>query len=87
METYDDTLGLLEKLDIVITSCTSIAHAAAAMGKKVFIIVPITAYYTWASTNDTSTIWYGENTKILRQVKHKSWKEPLDQLTNFLKDI
>lgn len=82
---YDDTLACINNLDIVITSCTSIAHAASALGKRTFVLVPVTAYYTWASTTDTSTIWYGDNVTILRQVVHKSWQEPLEQLAEYLK--
>lgn len=85
LETIDDTLAIIHHLDFVVTSCTSVAHMAAAMGKLVYILVPITAYYTWASTFDTSSVWYGDNVKILRQTVHKSWKEPLEQLQKLLK--
>lgn len=84
METIDDTLAIIHHLDVVITSCTSVAHMSAAMGKETYIIVPISAYYTWASTHDTSSIWYGDNVKVLRQVTHKSWDEPLKQLEELL---
>lgn len=84
LTTWKDTLNIINQLDIVITSCTSVAHAAAAMGKRTFIIVPITAYYTWACTNDTTTVWYGDSTTILRQTVIRSWHEPLAQLHEFL---
>lgn len=85
LEHIEDTLAVIHNLDFVVTSCTSIAHMAASMGKKVYILVPISAYYTWASTTDTSSIWYGDNVTVLRQVTHKSWAEPLKQLEEFLK--
>lgn len=85
LETIDDTLAIIHHLDFVVTSCTSVAHMAAAMDKKVYILVPITAYYTWASTHDTSSIWYSDSVTVLRQVTHKSWKEPLEQLQKLLK--
>jgi tetratricopeptide (TPR) repeat protein len=84
MKTYDDTLAIMAHMDVIITSCTSIAHAASAMGLKVIVLVPIAAYYTWCSTTDTSSIWYGENTIVLRQSVHKSWKEPLSQLRDLM---
>lgn len=84
LETIDDTLAVIHHLDFVITSCTSIAHMSAAMGKPTYVIVPISAYYTWASTTDTSSIWYPDNVKVLRQTVHKSWKEPLAQLEELL---
>lgn len=84
LETIEDTLAVISHLDFVVTSCTSIAHMAAAMDKQVYILVPITAYYTWASTTDTSSIWYSDKVKILRQVTHGSWKEPIEQLRQLL---
>jgi len=84
LEHIEDTLAVIHHLDFVITSCTSVAHMAATMGKKTYVLVPITAYYTWASTTDTSSIWYGDNVKVLRQIVHKSWAEPLKQLEDLL---
>jgi len=84
LETFEDTLGIMENLDIIVTSCTSIAHLAGAMGKKVIVIVPITAYYTWSSRDDTTSNWYSKNTTVLRQSVTRSWKEPLEQLKSYL---
>lgn len=85
LEKWEDTLSVINELDIVVTSCTSIAHASAAMGKRTFVLVPITAYYVWASTTDESTIWYGDNVTVLRQTTHKCWKEPLEKLAQYLR--
>lgn len=83
--TFEDTLAIMEHLDIIVTSCTSVAHLAGALGKRTIVLVPITAYYVWASTHDTSSIWYGDNVTVLRQSVTRSWKEPLDQLKKILK--
>ena len=88
LETFEDALGALSQMDIVITSCTSIAHASAALDiGKTIILAPISAYYTWASTTDTSTIWYSNNTKIVRQTKHACWNEPMNQLAEILDNL
>ena len=81
---WESSINIINSLNLVITSCTSIAHVSAALGKPTIVLVPITAYYTWASTTDESSIWYGENLTVLRQTKHKSWKEPLDRLKEIL---
>lgn len=85
LETIEDTLAVIDQMDYIITSCTSIVHMAAAMGKPTIVIVPITAYYTWASTLDQTSIWYPNNVCVLRQCVHKSWKEPFDELSNLVK--
>lgn len=84
LKTIEDTLAIIHHLDCVITSCTSVAHMAAAMGKRTIILVPITAYYTWASTMDTSSIWYGDNVTILRQSVLKDWSGPIKQLSEIV---
>ena len=84
LNTFNETLNVIEKLDIVITSCTSIAHAAAAMGKRTIIFAPISAYYTWCNSWGEKSPWYGDNVTILRQTKPRCWKEPLDRLKDIL---
>jgi hypothetical protein len=81
--TYDDTLSIMNELDLIITSCTSIAHAAAAMGKETICITPISAYYTWCHSCDKSP-WYGNNLTILRQTQPRTWRQPLQQLEEIL---
>ena len=82
MESFEDTLSIINQLDIVITSCTSVAHASASMGKKTIIMIPISAYYVWSHSAKQSP-WYGDNVTLLRQQKPRSWKEPLEELKNF----
>lgn len=85
LQTFEDLLGVMYNLDLIITSCTSVAHAAAAMGKKVIIIVPIMEYYTWAEGKPTSS-WYGDNLRLIRQVTPEVWKEAYTELKNILKE-
>jgi hypothetical protein len=79
LENYEETLGIIENLDVIVTSCTSIAHAAAAMGKRTIVITPISAYYVWCHSTEKSP-WYGDNVTLLRQQKPRVWNEPLSQL-------
>jgi hypothetical protein len=81
---WDDTLDYLDDMDVVVTSCTSIAHAASAMGKKTVVMVPIMNYYTWVNGKEYSD-WYGLDTHVIRQTKPGCWKEPLDELGKYLK--
>jgi len=83
LSSYEDTLGIIENLDYVITSCTSVAHASAAMGKKTLILVPIASYYTWCHSTKQSP-WYGDNVVLFRQKNFKSWKEPIEELKEYL---
>jgi ADP-heptose:LPS heptosyltransferase len=79
-------LDYIWNLDLIITSCTSIAHFAAAMGKRTIVIVPISCYYTWCNPTKKSP-WYGDNLTVLYQEKPRSWKEPLLELETILNEI
>jgi hypothetical protein len=74
MKTWDDTSNIIADLDLVITSCTSIAHLAGAMGIPTWIVVPIMPYYTWVFPGNTSS-WYN-SVKLFRQEKYGKWDEP-----------
>lgn len=83
LKTLPDLFACLNNLDLVITSCTSVAHIAASMGKQVVVIVPISCYYIWCNPTE-NTPWYGDNVKVFYQEKPRSWKEPIAKLKQWL---
>lgn len=83
---WEDTMSALLEMDIIITTCTSIAHISAAMGKTTCIFVPISSYYTWCHTLKQSP-WYGSNVFILRQQKPRTWDEPIGELKLLLSNL
>lgn len=83
---FADTFSIINQMDLVITSCTSIAHIAASMGKEVCVFVPIMEYYVWTSSTGKSW-WYGNNVHLFKQKKPRNWDEPLKQLGEFLNGI
>lgn len=82
---FTDTFSIISQLDLIITSCTSIAHIAASMGKEVCVFVPIMEYYAWTSSTGKSW-WYGDNVHMFKQKKPRNWEEPLKELEKFLND-
>ena len=89
IKSYDDTLALLENLDLVITSCTSVLHASAIVGTKTMGLIPISAYFTWVSPipknrSINTSIWYNDNLRIFKQVTPKSWEEPISEMKKYL---
>ena len=85
LNTLEDTMALINNLDFIITSCTSVLHMAGSQGKKAYLLVPISAYYPWCHTGDKSP-WYGDNLTLLRQEKPRSWAEPMNKLKLKLKE-
>jgi hypothetical protein len=71
---WEDTLAAISNLDIVISSCTSIAHIAAAMGKETWVITPILPYHTWTpGSPDADTSPYYKCVRVFRQDEAKTW--------------
>ncbi len=74
LDTWETTAGVVDNLDIVITSCTSIAHLAAAMGKPVIVMVPVVAYFIWPE-NQNSSYWYHNQVHVIHQTQPRSWQD------------
>ena len=83
IKSWDDTLDYINQMDIVVSSCTSLIHAAGSMGKDSIVIVPILTYYTWAKPG-INTKWYANNLKVLRQTDYDNWNAPLDEFKKLL---
>lgn len=72
LETWEDTAGCIKNLDLVISSCTSIAHLSGAMDHPTWVIVPILPYHVWANGQEHSP-WYTKNTIVFRQTEFNDW--------------
>jgi hypothetical protein len=71
LDSWLNTQQAVASCDLVITSCTSVAHLSAAMGVRTWIIVPILPYYLWAKPGE-STEWY-DSVTLFRQQQYGDW--------------
>jgi tetratricopeptide (TPR) repeat protein len=86
IKSFDDTFALIEHLDCVVTSCTSVLHASAILGKPTYGLIPISSYFTWISPAPPHrSIWYPDNLKLFQQQTPRVWEEPLSDLSAHLK--
>lgn len=83
LSNWESTLSFLNDMDLNITSCTSIAHASAALGKETWVITPILPYYIWALPGDKSP-WY-DSVTLYRQPKYQEWNPLFDNIKKDLK--
>jgi hypothetical protein len=74
MKSWDETANIIAGCDLIITSCTSVAHLSGAIGKPTWVVTPIMPYYTWVVPGDTSN-WY-DSVKLFRQEKYGEWDVP-----------
>jgi len=88
INSFDDTLALIENLDIVVSTCTSVVHLAGAVGTKTVVFVPIAAYFTYLTKPENrppyTSLWYGDNFRFFRQVRPKVWDEPMAEAKAFI---
>ena len=84
---WEDTMACISNLDIVITSCTSIAHIAAAMGKETWVTPPILPYHTWAyGAPENTTSPYYKCVRLFRQEEAGKWNATFQKLYTALEE-
>lgn len=84
MDTWEDTLKAVSECDLIISSCTSVAHLAAAMGIETWMIIPILPYYLWALPGDKTP--YYDSVTLFRQEEYGNWEAPFTTIKNKLKE-
>lgn len=57
IKNFSDTASLIHDLDLVISSDTSVAHLAGALGKEVWVLLQKVPDWRWGVSGDKS-IWY-----------------------------
>ena len=82
---YADTFSIIKNLDMVVTSCSFVAHVAASLGKEVCVFVPIMEYYVWTSSTG-KCMWYGDNVHLFRQKKPRKWNAAIQEFGEFMND-
>ena len=84
----DHAAKMLEKMDLVITADTCIAHLAGAMGLPVLVLLSKACDWRWLESGE-STGWY-PTMRLFRQEKLGDWEEVFrearNHLCNFEKD-
>ena len=78
---WQDTYSVLSSLDLLITSCTSVAHLAGIIGTPTVVLVPLVPYIVWASKDQP---WYSSNFKVLRQTRYNDWSGTFQTLRSML---
>ena len=70
---YDDTMAILENLDLLVTVDTSAAHLAGAMGRPVWIMLPHAPDWRWL-LDRADTPWY-PSARLFRQQSTRTWDD------------
>jgi tetratricopeptide (TPR) repeat protein len=79
---FAHTAALISQLDLVISTCTSVAHLSAAIGHDTWIMLSHVADWRWL-TQRTDSPWYA-NALLWRQSSPGQWHDPLQQISQRL---
>jgi tetratricopeptide (TPR) repeat protein len=82
---FADTARAVERLELVITVDTAVAHLAGAMGRPVWLLLPKVGDWRWGRSGNT-TPWYPA-TRIFRQSRLGDWSDVLEQVAQALGQV
>jgi tetratricopeptide (TPR) repeat protein len=68
---FADTAALVMNLDLVVTVDSSMAHLAGALGKPVWVLLPVPSDWRWLRDRETSP-WY-PTARLFRQSRPGDW--------------
>lgn len=80
---FMDTAALIQNLDIVITTDTSIAHLAGGLGKPVWLLLPYNTDWRWF-LEQTDSPWY-PTMRLFRQPEPGDWHAIMQNVIQSLK--
>ena len=82
---FQDTARALMALDLLITVDTATAHLAGALGRPVWVLLPLVADWRWLRDRDDSP-WY-PSMRLFRQNKSGDWKPVFMAVRTVLREI
>lgn len=82
LENFTDTAALIDCVDLVVSTCTSVPHLSGALGKETWLLIPYMPDWRW-QLSENKTLWYPSFT-LYRQSIVDKWDEVL---LNLYKDL
>jgi len=82
---FSDTAALIAELDLVIAVDTAVAHLAGALGRPVWILLPLHADFRWLRDRQDNP-WY-PSAKLFRQTREGAWQDVIDQVAHDLQTL
>jgi ADP-heptose:LPS heptosyltransferase len=79
---FGDAASLVERMDVVISVDTSVAHLAGSMGKPLWMLLSYSPDWRWGSEGGRSP-WYPQ-AKLFRQERRGDWTAPVARVAEAL---
>jgi tetratricopeptide (TPR) repeat protein len=85
LQSFSDTAGLCECLDLIISVCTSVAHLSGALGRPTWVLLPFNPDWRWLLERDDSP-WY-PTARLYRQQAIGDWDGVFSRVAADLRKI
>jgi tetratricopeptide (TPR) repeat protein len=82
---FSETAAAIAHLDLVISVDTAVAHLAGAMGKPVWVLLPLVPDWRWLLNRGDSP-WY-PTARLFRQTRRNDWSQVIDEVGAALKTL
>ena len=82
---FEDTIALIRKVNLVITTDTALAHIAGTMDHACWCLLTKGCEWRW-TVNDNTTNWY-PNMMLIRQETAGLWDNVINKLLALLQDL
>jgi hypothetical protein len=82
LEDFTDTAALIDNLDLVISTCTSVPHLSGALGKETWLLLSYVPDWRWLLEREDSP-WY-PSIKLYRQPAMGDWNSVLQRVKSDL---
>jgi hypothetical protein len=79
---FTDSAHILERMDIVVTVDTALAHLAGALGRPTLLLLPFAPDFRWGLESEYS-VWYA-GTSLIRQSTALDWQPVVDRVYRLL---
>jgi ADP-heptose:LPS heptosyltransferase len=80
---FADTAAVVANLDAVVSIDSAVAHLTGAMGKPLFLLLPLGADFRWLRER-TDSPWY-PTARLFRQPRFGDWESAIDSLAQELR--
>ena len=84
IQDYDDTMAIMDCLDVIVTVDTSVGHLAAAMGRPAWVMLATAPDWRWLLER-SDTPWY-PTMRLFRQTVARQWSDVLDRVAAGLRE-
>lgn len=80
---FAETAALIAEMDVVVSSCTSVAHLAGALGRPLLVMLQFAADFRWLR-HRTDSPWY-PTARLFRQAVPGEWDGVVDGVVDEVK--